>query len=171
MPRTPGNPYRAFTLVELMTTMLIMVVVMGGLTSALVLAAHALPGGQRTTQTRTRVSEALDGWAAELLYATSVTENSGNAVTFTVADRNHGDPGPETIRYAWAGTKGDPLTRQYNGGTTVVVLENVILFEMEYDILPESRELTGLRVHLVVGGRPDVHVLTCAQTLNYPEVL
>lgn len=154
--------------------MFIMVVVMGGLTSALVLAAHALPGGQSTTQTRTGVSEALDGLAAELLYATSVTKSPGpavtRAVTFTVADRNHGDPGPETIRYAWAGTEGDPLTRQYNGGTTVVVLENVALFELEYEILPESQELIGLGVHLKVEGRPKVDMLTRAQTLNYPEV-
>ena len=40
--------------------------------------------------------------------------------------------GPETIRYAWSGTPGDPLTRQYNGGTVLNVSDYVQFFSLDY---------------------------------------
>ena len=66
-----------------------------------------------------------------------------NAITFDVADRNHGDPGPETITYAWAGTPGDPLTRQYNGGTIVNLQEDVQEFDLRYDLLATTVQIPG----------------------------
>ena len=65
-------------------------------------------------------------WICELNYALSFTERPVNVVEFTVADRD-GDESPEFIRYAWSGTPGDPLTRQYNGGTIAELVRDVHL--------------------------------------------
>jgi hypothetical protein len=69
----------------------------------------------------------------ELEFATGFTERAAHAVTFTVADRN-GDASEETIRFAWSGTAGDPLTRRYNAGTAVAVLDDVHECEWAYDL-------------------------------------
>ena len=59
--------------------------------------------------------QALVELLADLEFALAFSEKTDHALTFTVPDRD-GDFISETIRYAWSGTPGDPLTRQYNGG-------------------------------------------------------
>jgi hypothetical protein len=49
-----------------------------------------------------------------------------------VPDRT-GDGNPETIRYAWSGTVGAPLTRQYNGGTAATIIDSVQALSFTYD--------------------------------------
>jgi hypothetical protein len=61
-------------------------------------------------------------------------------IEFTVADRN-GDEVDETIHYEWSNTPGDPLTRQYNGGAVVNLLEDVNLFDLSYDLQTISTEI------------------------------
>src|SRR5690606_14293632 len=46
------------------------------------------------------------------------------AIGFTVPDGN-GNGSDDTIAYAWSGVAGAALTRQYNGGTAVTILDNV----------------------------------------------
>jgi hypothetical protein len=61
-------------------------------------------------------------------------------IEFSVADRD-GDEVPETIRYAWSGTGGTPLTRQYNGGTVVSILTDVRQFSLTYNLKTISTEI------------------------------
>lgn len=124
---------RGFTLVELVTSMTIMVILMGATTSVILVASHAMPGSGDPAQTKVAAMDVVDQIAGELFYATSITEETETAVTFTVADRGHGAAGPETIRYEWSGTPGDPLTRQYNGGTVVTVCADVQSLQLSYD--------------------------------------
>ena len=77
-------------------------------------------------------SRTAEQLAGELAYALTVTELAGNAITFTVADRD-GDGTPEVIRYAWSGVAGSPMTRSYNGGAAVAVLDDVREFALAYD--------------------------------------
>src|SRR5262249_36485794 len=44
----------------------------------------------------------------------------------------NGDANPETVRYAWSGIPGDPLTRSYNGGAPVNVAVGVNAFALTY---------------------------------------
>lgn len=107
----------------------ILVVAMG---SALLIASHALPTPQSLELTTQAGMKATSRMTRELRYALNFVERSSTAVEFTVADRDH-DATPETIRYAWSGTLGDPLTRQYNGGDVVNVAEDVYEFALVYD--------------------------------------
>jgi hypothetical protein len=130
-----AHPFsRGFTLTEIVLSMALMTTVMAGTTSVILIASHALPGAQNPGQALTDSSDVVGQIAGELAYASSVTEKSASAVTFTVADRGHGGAGPETIRYAWSATSGDPLTRQYNGGSVVPVAEDVSEFDLSYDL-------------------------------------
>ncbi len=186
MTRAPRRKLAAFTLAEAVLSMAIMTILVGGTTSAIFIATQALPQGGSYTGGVARGSEVLEQIASELFYATSVTLASSNGVTFIVADRGHGAAGPETIRYAWSGTPGDPLTRQYNGGTPVEILDGVRGFVLDYDIstngpAPDagtsgfggpSGDLTGVRIR--IRARVEEHrvrVQTAVQVLNEPEVI
>ena len=134
--RTPQRR-RAVTLVELTVSTAVMVVLMGGLASAVVIAGRAIPDDQNPTSITIDGYYATEQIAGELLCAQSLTVRTSTAVEFTVADRND-DSNPETIRYDWAGTPGDPLTRQYNGGPIVEITADVHEFDLTYGVKAES---------------------------------
>jgi hypothetical protein len=129
--------------VEVVVSMAVTTILMGAVASAMVLASRALPSDADSLERSAEVMEVVDQFAGELLYATSFTENTGSAITFTVADRGHKDAGPEAIRYAWSGTAGDPLLRQYNGGSEVAVLDDIQAFELVYDGATVAEESPG----------------------------
>lgn len=123
---------RGFTLIELVAALAITAILMTGMGSAMIIAGQAIPDGRSPVEIAAESRNILDRITEDLLYATSVTEKTTTAITFTVADRNHGPIGPETIRYAWSGTPGDPLTLSYNGAVAVDLIEDVRSFAMTY---------------------------------------
>jgi len=121
---------RGFTLAELVASMAILTILMGAMTSVIVVASHAIPDVEDPVQVKLATMDVVDQIGRELYYATSITEATATAITFTVPDRGHGAAGPETIRYAWSGTTGDPLTRQYNGGMAINISTGVQFFDL-----------------------------------------
>ncbi len=102
---------------------------------------------------------------AELQYAQSVTEQTVTAITVTVPDRD-ADSNPEEIRYAWSGTPGEPLTRQYNGGTAANAAEGVHDFSVDY-FQPVSA-IEYLNVRLQISSDAGASVRTSIPLLNRP---
>ena len=125
---------RGFTLVELIAAMSVMAILMVGMGSTMIIATNAIPDGQSPVAIATESRNVLDRLTEDLLYATSITEKAAKALTFTVADRGHGAAGPETIRYAWSGTSGDPLTLEYNGASAVNLIDEVQDFTLSYAV-------------------------------------
>lgn len=101
--------------------------------SAVVIAARALPDPKRGGQPVQAEAKALRSLLRESAYALTITERTATALTFTVADRD-ADGQPETIRYAWSGVAGAPLTRQYNSGAALAVASDVRQFALAYDV-------------------------------------
>src|ERR1700712_5445393 len=104
---------RGMTLIEMTMSLLISSVLMVALGSSVMIASRAIPSSSTPIDTASTTAEGLDRLMSELMFAKTVTELTSTAVTFTVADRN-ADAIDETIRYAWDGIAGHPLTRQYN---------------------------------------------------------
>ena len=129
---------RAYTLVELVLSMTIMTLLMGGLGSAIVIANRAIPDPNSTTAATLDGYYAAEQIASDLYVAQSFTVRTPTTVEFTVADRNHGDPGPELIRYEWSGTEGDPLTLQYNANPPTDVVPEVYEFDLTYGLTTKS---------------------------------
>lgn len=123
---------RAFTLVELMATLIILAIILTATQSAMMVAGKAVPNGNGLIATQLRAGRALDMIVADLQCATSITTATATDLQFVVPDRNS-DAVAETIRYTWSGTAGAPLTRTYNGGTAVTILSNVKEFALVYD--------------------------------------
>ncbi len=128
--RTRPSPAsrRGVTLAELVVGFSTMAILMGALMSAVLVASHALPERDDARDRAGAVADGLDWIERDLMWAVSVTKYSDTEVTFTVADRGHGASGPETVRYAWSGVSGDPVTRQYNGGKETVVVTSAADF-------------------------------------------
>ncbi len=132
---------RAYTLVELVVSMAVATVLMGGLASAIVLASHAMPNKKNPASAMLESHYAAEQIAGELFCAQSFSERTATSVEFTVADRD-GDSNAETIRYAWPGTPGDPLTRQYNAGSIVEFVPKVYELTLAYNYRQESTTTT-----------------------------
>ena len=138
-PASPSHQFRiatesgGFTLLEMVVTVAIMSVIMLGLGSAMIIAGHAVPDAGNPTRASLAGAQVADQIATELQYAIAINSYTPNAIEFQVADRDGNDV-PETIRYAWSGTPGDPLIRQYDSAASVTVLDDVYEFNLAYDL-------------------------------------
>lgn len=104
--------------------MLSATVLLAGLCSALIIANRASDDSLTQSDEILEASAALRTMVNDLQFAIAVTELTSQAITVQVPDRDN-DNGLETIRYAWSGNAGDPLTRAYNGGDAIVIVETV----------------------------------------------
>jgi type II secretory pathway pseudopilin PulG len=128
------------TLVELVVSITVMAVLMGGIASAIVIATHALPSRESVSAATITASQVAADMVDDLHCATSFVERTATAVEFKVPDRT-GDATVETIRYDWSATPGDPLVRTYNGSAREVAT-NVHDFTLAYDVRTASTTTT-----------------------------
>jgi len=118
MTNAASHLRRGFTLVEMVLSMAVMTILLGGIASAMILASRAMPDLATPLKATADGYHAADQLAGELYAAQTIIARSATSVTFTVADRNvPPDNIPETIQYSWSGVAGQPLTRKYNNGT------------------------------------------------------
>lgn len=128
---TAAGHRRGSTLAELMVSLLAAGTLLSGMASTVFLC---VTGSDRSATPDAATLDAiatLSELAADLRFADAITERTSTAITVTVPDRDL-DMLAETVRYAWSGTPGDPLTRQYNGGGTVTVAEDVHDLAIQY---------------------------------------
>jgi len=103
-----------YTLIELLVSSALGAVLLGGMGSAVYVASQAMDIDQGASAQRASNARIIDQILRDVRHATAFSERTATAITFTVPDRD-GDGQPETMRYAWSGTPGDPLTYQLNG--------------------------------------------------------
>lgn len=123
------------TLIELVVALSIssmLLLVIGGTIS---IAVQALPTKQDSSTAYLDHASRLSEMTTDFRYATSVISSSPTMIEFTVADRD-ADTFEEVIRYEWSGTPGDPLTRQYNGGTVANFIDSVENLNLQYVVAP-----------------------------------
>jgi hypothetical protein len=141
---------RALTLAELIVSMAIMTVLVTCMTSAVLIATHALPDENDATVRTAAAIAAADTMLEDLSTAVRLTQATSTRVEFVVPDRGHGAAGPETIAYEWSGTPGDALMLTYNGGTPVALCEDVHDFAIQLT-LRSGEVLSTPHVLLIVG--------------------
>jgi prepilin-type N-terminal cleavage/methylation domain-containing protein len=133
---------RGYTLIELMVAVAASVLLMAGLTSALLLAGHAVDPPESLTALRDASDVAYD-LMDEVQHTVFLLERSPAAIEFALADMN-GDNQSDVVRYSWSGTAGDALQRTLNHGTPQTVLEDVRQFELEYAQRSRAEDLGDL---------------------------
>ena len=119
------------TLIELVLSISVATVLMGGMASAVFIATRAVDTDTPTAETM-RAANVLGRITEDLKYAKSFSERAAHSVTFTVPDRDTDpDDNRDALRYAWSGTAGDPLVYEYNS-TSATLVENVHDFNLVY---------------------------------------
>ncbi|GAA4472907.1 hypothetical protein [Novipirellula rosea] len=124
-----GGPRRGMLLMELVVALLVSSIIIAGLHASLAISVRSIPDSDGSTASALRGTRIADQFATELETAVHITERSATTIGFTVPDRD-GDGFAERIRYAWTGTPGGPLTRQYNGSTPLTIADDVELFSL-----------------------------------------
>ncbi len=141
--RNPRSNRRGITLLDLVVSTASATVLIGGLTSAVYLAAEA--ANPKTESSRlVEVSTIADEIASELRAAISVRTRSATSIEFDVADRD-ADGDLERISYTWNGTAGSSLVRSYNA-TATTLLSDVHGFALAYTTQPTARKANALLV-------------------------
>jgi type II secretory pathway component PulJ len=133
-------------MMETVVSMAIIAIVLLACGSVLVLAARVMNTSASGTAAQADAGQTVATQiAADLRMATSFSERTANAVTFTVPDRT-GDGQPDTIRYAWYGAGGGNITinsvvygvapntlvRQFDGGPPATLADRVQAFSFNY---------------------------------------
>ena len=117
------------SLVEVLISVLIAGIIVSGLQGTIAITMRSVPNSDGMASTALRGSQIADRLVTELETAIYVTERSATTFGFIVPDRDS-DGIDERIRYAWTGTPGGSLTRQYNSGTVVTLAPQVDLFSL-----------------------------------------
>ncbi|MBV8781638.1 MAG: prepilin-type N-terminal cleavage/methylation domain-containing protein [Phycisphaerae bacterium] len=122
---------RAFTLVEVIVSCAIVAVILLAVQSSIVLLVKTTPDGKTGPSARIAAAKAMDQFADDIRWATTITKDTPNEITLIVPDRN-GDGNSETIDYLWNGVAGGPLYRTFNGAS-ISLIGNVQQFALTYD--------------------------------------
>ncbi|MEM6798854.1 MAG: hypothetical protein AAF589_05010 [Planctomycetota bacterium] len=127
-----ANHHRpGYTLIELLVATASSGVLLAGMASTLYIASQSLDIDSGAAAQRITLSAGADQVVNDLRHATHFYEKTPTAVTFSVPDRT-GDGVEETIRYAWGGGVGDPLTMEFNGSAAVAVVQGVTSLNLTY---------------------------------------
>jgi prepilin-type N-terminal cleavage/methylation domain-containing protein len=131
---TSRHRHRAagFTLLELTVALTVMAILMGAMTSAVLIASRAVPTSNDPVVATLAAGSEVDALADDLRYATAFAVLQPHVVQFSVPDRT-GDGSPEEIRYEWSGTPGEALRQQMNGGAWADVVPSVQSLALNYN--------------------------------------
>jgi hypothetical protein len=134
VPRSSNAP-RAFSLVELVTSLAISTILVGAMGVTLITASSAMERGIDGSARDRGASEAMAILQADLAAATGFYERTARSVWFSVPDRDH-DGTEEHIRYSWSGIPGDPLKRSTNFATDADIAEDIRELSFTFDSRP-----------------------------------
>jgi hypothetical protein len=133
--------------------------------SSLFIALKASDSTSGTAAVTRNAHQVVAQMTAELQFARTIPANSTNSITVTVPDQD-GDTVAETITWSWSGTIGAPLTRRFNGGPTVNMIDSIELF------LPVRMPATGptdyVLIELRVTSDSNTTIQTAAPLTNTP---
>lgn len=148
----------AFTLVELMIAILLSAILIGSLTSVVLVSSKTLQLQESTVAKSSRSAVLINQIKSELKLALEFKISDADEVEFTVGDRD-GDSLPEKIRYLW--TAGGELKKKVTlssspgGATEVTIAEGVSIFSLDYltrtvgnPIVDEPGETNSYLVHV-----------------------
>ena len=129
--RRPPRRCGAFTLIEMVVSLMVVAVIVVAAGAAVTAAGAGSGPAAARWLAQAQSADAAAQVTDDLNVAVAFTEQTPTSVTCTVPDRvSLGSP--NTVRYAWAGTAGSAVTRQFNGGTAVPILSAADGFALTY---------------------------------------
>lgn len=147
-PKRPRHYAAGYSLMETVISLTSASMLMAGMATSIFVALKSTNVLEGNSQAGLDTTSLLADMA-EVRFALTVSEQTAHAMTFTIADRpSDENTAPETIRYAWSGVSGDPLTWQYNSGATHNMADSVEDFSIGYYQPGAQIERLDLRLQL-----------------------
>ena len=137
--------HRGFTLIEVVMALVIAGILVTAMMSFLFIGLKAVPSASDGATNTILAGRVLDQIAGELETALLLVAQTPTSIAFTVPPRGT-DTTPERISYSWSGNPGDPLTRQYNQGPVVAVVDAVSQFSLTPTIATFTESYPGMGV-------------------------
>ncbi len=134
----PQSP-RAFTLVEMVSSLVIVGILFGATMSLMRLASSATIAPDDPATRALAAMRIEDRIASDLAAAIEIVSATPTSIEFKVADRNN-DATFESITYAWNSAT-STLTYTYNADSPVTLLTGVTAFTFSLDVLTRSVSL------------------------------
>lgn len=162
---------KGFTLLEALLSCFIVAIIMGAIVSTMVIAQRGLAAGSLSSNVTSQTARAMQMITLDVGLATAITERTDKAITLVVPDRDNSGQS-ETIRYAWSGTAGAPLTYQYNNGSAIVLVEKVYQFKLTYlfkTLKPAGAASVGPGVCPPAWGQPALACVAMADNGRAPQ--
>ena len=161
-----------YTLIEMIISLGAGAILVSGLASSIVVSTQAW-SEDLSSRRQADCSAATRRIHDDLQFAMQFTERTARAATFTVPDRD-GDGVKETIRYAWTGVAGDPLTVALNGTPPETLIADVQQFQFDWQsrtLLVPVVEIEPAVLFLSVGsGDPGQVVLTAQEQMKLTQL-
>ena len=134
-----------FTLIEVVTSLMIMSVLMIGLSGAVMVGAHAIPTATAVGLADQQVIDVLNQFRSDFREASSVaTRNVASKQSITLefkANGAHGTPG--RVRYLYNSNTG-VLIRQIDDHSELIVLDDIVTFETSFTKDENSVQIVNL---------------------------
>lgn len=155
-----------FTLVELITSLVVTSILMLGLSSVLLVGSKAVPSGNEQIHAEAACASVLEDMAGDLMLATGITLASKQDIIIGVPDRD-GDGSKDQIRYTFD-SDAETIKRTWNSNEAVTVLSNVSAFSVTLTTSGGSASAALIDVSVTSITSPTQN--TRVELYNYPEV-
>lgn len=165
MKSVNNNRRRGYTVIEVSIALTSAGILAIGLSSALFISFQAAGSEATPAPALLRGSEFLTDLQLDLQDASSISEQQSRSITVTVPDRT-GDSIDDTIRYSWTPSPGNPTFRQFNGGTSENILDDVHQFDIRYET--DSGDVEALTIEIQVGLQSEAILQTSFPLSNRP---
>ncbi|QKK09976.1 MAG: prepilin-type N-terminal cleavage/methylation domain-containing protein [Planctomycetota bacterium] len=118
--------HRAFTLVEMMMSLMVFSVLMGALMGMMILTTGDITSQRSRAERELQLDVALAELRQDIEVALDLRFNGSDTITLSVPNRGvHADDAPEQIEYSIVGANPSSLTRSINGATPETIATGV----------------------------------------------
>ena len=132
-PASTQSRRAGFTLIEVVTSLVIMSVLMLGLSGAVMVGAHAIPTETAIGVADQEVIDVLNQLRSDFREASSITTRTSiSKISIMLAIKSNSANGaPQTVMYFYDSTN-ESLVRQMDDHGEVIVLDNIEAFEASF---------------------------------------
>jgi len=155
-----------FTLVELITSLVITSILMLGLSSVMLIGSKAVPSGTEQIHAEAACARVLEDMADDLTLAWGITLASKQDIIIGVLDRD-GDGGKDQIRYTYD-SDAATIKKTWNSEKPVTVLSNVSAFSVT--LTTSDGTGSAALIELSMSSITSPAQNTRVELYNYPEV-
>lgn len=140
----PTRAARAFTMMEMIISLVITMILAIAVGSVVMLSARVMPRAKANTVARHEevAARVLEKIASDVSQAIEIPVLSKYSMVLHLPDRNN-DGGVDVVAYEWDGEVGSPLERSVDGGEAVQLIDSLDWFSFTGETFVQTKTVEG----------------------------